>query len=536
MGAERRALLDRLGNNSHGAHGNTIEDATCLKGTREGILQRIEDWVQDLSSPQRVFWIYGMPGCGKSAIAATAAQRWRGRGAGALFHFRRGQNASDKRLVCALARQLESSAGPELKCAILQAVQENEDVAEDRLDKQFEVLLLSPLKNYPPESSPILIIIDALDECEDTSYAMRFIELIGRHSPSLPHNIKFIFTTRPEPPLLDTLRIHKWRSENLDPIRDADINHDIKLFIRSELSMIKELKSMSENWPSEDSVQKLVTLSEGVFQWATTAMKYIAGGSSDHRLHKLLDGSSKLHGLDDLYKEILSRAFALLEGHSHLQLLYWAIAVVIASPFPISLGAITYLFGDHELLLNKDQKKACAFMRDEVLLNIASLFFIPNSDTEPIQLMHTSIRDLLVDRRRCDSSVYFVNLALVHQELTRNCLQLMGRDLKGNICKLWDLSRPNSDPNVQANVNREVPLGLQYCCQSWAIHLATLQELDQNEGLIISIVDDVHEFSQKKLLYWLEVMSLIGRVGEAITIARQTEQLVMVSGLLLFIE
>ncbi|KAG8910204.1 hypothetical protein FRC01_006469, partial [Tulasnella sp. 417] len=365
------ALLDRLGDGNYGAHGNTIEDATCLKGTREEILQRVDDWFHDTSS-ERALWIYGQAGKGKSTIAATVAHRRRDRSMSAVFHFRRGQTALEKRLVCALAKQLESCATLGVRLALLQAIEEKKDIAQGRLDEQFEILLVNPLKDYPAESPPILLTIDALDECEDIDYARRFIELIDQYSSVLPQNIKFFLTTRPEPPIVETLRSKEWRTENLD--QATEVQHDVKLFIEAEFSKIRRLKSgLPADWPSPGAVQQLVASSEGLFQWARTAVGYIGSGPPTHRLNEVLEDSSELRGLDNLYQQILLAAIQKAGGNSRVRLLRRAFAVLVAAPYPISLEVMAYLFGNDEALRNKTKMDACTFIRDDVLSNVASL-------------------------------------------------------------------------------------------------------------------------------------------------------------------
>jgi len=45
----------------------------CLKGTREGVLKDIGDWFAS-DQGQRVFWLNGLAGTGKSTIAQTFAE------------------------------------------------------------------------------------------------------------------------------------------------------------------------------------------------------------------------------------------------------------------------------------------------------------------------------------------------------------------------------------------------------------------------------------------------------------------------------
>ncbi|KIO22924.1 hypothetical protein M407DRAFT_40618, partial [Tulasnella calospora MUT 4182] len=126
----------------------------------------INGWVSGGKSSEPLFWIKGMAGRGKSAIASTVAHEWRKRKAScALFHFRRGQTALSKRLVCALARQLICCGTTEVREAVLQAVRNNRDVATMAMGDQFRILLVDSLRNLEQNSSPVLLVVDALDEC-----------------------------------------------------------------------------------------------------------------------------------------------------------------------------------------------------------------------------------------------------------------------------------------------------------------------------------------------------------------------------------
>lgn len=116
-----------------------------------------------------------------------------------------------------------------------------------------------------------------------------------------------------------------------------------------------------------------------------------------------------------------------------------------------------------------------------------------------------------------------------HWSLAQDCIWLMNQDLKKNICNLSNLSKPNSDPDVQASVANHVPPGLIYCCQSWTIHLVAGQSLDLEERNPRVIINDLEHLSKINLLCWLEVMSLTKRIREAMAMAKQIEHHMMVS-------
>ncbi|KAG8948884.1 hypothetical protein FRC04_009222 [Tulasnella sp. 424] len=516
--AERHRLLGCLGDGRYGARGNSIDDVVCLPGTRVEILDRINKWIKNTSaSAERVLWIRGMAGHGKSTIASTVAHMWASKGSCAIFHFRRGHNASDDQFICALVRQLGKGLVPEVKNAILDCVRENEDIIKERLDQQFKTLFVGSLGKLQGHAHPIIIIVDALDECENVSNVVRFVKLIDQHSSFLPINVKFLLTCRPEAPLLVALEPRKWHAEDLDSV--SHVFEDITRFIRHACAQIREDHDLPETWPSSSDVKRLVEMSQGLFQWARTAVTYVGDASPDHRLRELLQHSSKWGELDYLYNQILSKAFK--RNSMRKQLLSWVLETLVVAPYPVSLEVITFLHADHEIF--KGQEDNVRFLRRDILADLNSLLHIPTSPCEPLRLMHTSIRDLLIARERCEDQHYFVDLIRSNRRLANVSLGVMERDLRQNICNLSDLSRANSE--VQYAVESHVPKGLQYSCRSWFIHLiAGIQWSEINGEGSNDVLSKLTRVSEEKLLAWLEVMGLIGATEEALTVAKQVHE------------
>jgi adenylylsulfate kinase-like enzyme len=55
--------------------GHTSGDCKlCLEGTRTAVLQEIEAWEVD-GQDTSIYWLKGVAGCGKTAIAQTVAER-----------------------------------------------------------------------------------------------------------------------------------------------------------------------------------------------------------------------------------------------------------------------------------------------------------------------------------------------------------------------------------------------------------------------------------------------------------------------------
>src|SRR5271154_2819111 len=145
-------------------------DARCLEDTRVDVRRQITEWAEDPHG-KSIFWLNGMAGTGKSTISRTVAQFFEEKGQlGASFFFKRGEgdrgNAS--RFFTTIAVQLAIKV-PDLVPSIAKVIEVDPTISEKTLKEQFEKLILQPLfeMTYAPSAaSTLIIVIDALDECE----------------------------------------------------------------------------------------------------------------------------------------------------------------------------------------------------------------------------------------------------------------------------------------------------------------------------------------------------------------------------------
>ncbi|KAG9047372.1 hypothetical protein FS837_002425, partial [Tulasnella sp. UAMH 9824] len=441
-------LLSRLGDGDYGTQSKSSDNATCLNGTRVDVLNRIDAWMEGESTAERVFWIRGMAGRGKSTIARTVTSRWKDRATCATFHVRRGRDATNEQVLCALARQLALSPRTEVASAILASVRANENAAHQSLEDQFQKLLIEPLQSLNHPSRPLVLVVDALDEFQDTQYPVEFIDLIHDHTSKLPANIKFLLTSRPEATLLNAVR-EGWQIADLDTIADTDVNADIKLFVEAEFSAIRQKRGkkhqLDDTWPSAGDIAEVVKMSQGLFQWARTATAYIGERSPDRRLRELLSSPSRGDRLGDLYFGILSKAFDVRNVHSdRRELLSWVLGTLVVTPHPVTPDVVTFLYADHMTFKGQNQDELVDFLREDILGDLTSLIHVPENPSEPMGLLHTSIRDFLTDQKWSLQQEYGIDLIEEHRRLWDVCLDLMGRYLRRNICDLSEIWQPTS--------------------------------------------------------------------------------------------
>ncbi|KAF9001695.1 hypothetical protein BDQ17DRAFT_1542683 [Cyathus striatus] len=205
---------------SHDA-GERYDAPKCHPETRKAVLSNIMNWVNSDSEPTRVMWLYGAAGAGKSAIAQTIAEECHNEGKLAasffLSRFGAGRNKKDS-LVATIAFQLSVSV-PATK------------------ETQMTALVVEPFNlANTADTTPRLIILDGLDECEVRKDQAEIIEAIAKSlSMDRGSQLRVLLASRPEVEIrqafdeecISSISIQLALNNTFDP------DKDIELFLRS---------------------------------------------------------------------------------------------------------------------------------------------------------------------------------------------------------------------------------------------------------------------------------------------------------------
>ena len=301
-------------------------------GTREGVLKDIGDWFAG-DQGQRIFWLNGLAGTGKSTIAQTFAETTfaDGKLGASFFCSRDFEDRSNLQMIFpTLAFQLACQY-PAIRKELLEVLKERPDVGHESLCSQMEKLLVCPLR---VTGIPTLIIIDALDECKDKEPASAILSILSRYVAQIP-NVKFFITGRPEPRIRSGFRL-----ESLDPITEvlklhevkpSAVDNDIKLLFQTQLASIAKNRSdldLTEDWPSSSDITILCKKAAGFFIYASTVVKFVASeiDPPTDRLSLITslpqstieEGKS---GVDELYTQVLQQAFSDVHAETSQQCL-----------------------------------------------------------------------------------------------------------------------------------------------------------------------------------------------------------------------
>lgn len=136
-----------------------------------------------------------------------------------------------------------------------------------------------------------------------------------------------------------------------------------------------------------------------------------------------------------------------------------------------------------------------------------------------IRPLHSSFSEFLTSQELCNEP-FSVNGPATHGMLFRRCLELLsGPDvLRENLCDLKYLGQPRREINT-AMINERLPPAFQYACRYWVHHV-------QHSMVRIHDDDEIHIFLRKHFMHWLEALSLMNRIAEAIVYISVLQSLV----------
>ena len=468
-------------------------DKLCLPQTRLDVVKFIMERTADGSSDgQRVLWIYGLAGSGKSALSTTIAWIMRELHClGAFFFFNRDileRNAAT--LITTLAYRL-ADFDARIGAEVSRIVENNPNIAEMPFDFQFANLLsANALQSVEWSGGPIVLIIDALDECGTEMERKKLLQALSKGFRDLPPFIRIIVTSRQESDIQRALTSHPAVHSYHLNIDSAASRDDISEFLQHRLNEIRttdEHLPLGPNWPGDDKINDLTKLAAGLFIWASTACLYIDSHTPDRRLNELItqqsvDTSSQpFANLDRLYKAGLQSAGRWTEPlfRSDCCSVFGAI---LCARIPLSCSMMDSLLPLDQPCLQSISHLGCVLRW---------------SETEAIRILHPSFHDYLSSR--CREELWFIDLEKHNEKLAVHCLNLLDDSdigFRENICGLT-LPHPVE--------NETLPEAVSYACKFWVEHICLISDATDNIG------DKIYAFLCRHLLHWIEALAILKR-------------------------
>jgi ATPase family associated with various cellular activities (AAA) len=470
---------------------------------------------------ERILWLSGAAGTGKSSIANSVAEYFHRLGRlGASFRFDRhdARPETPGLLFGNICYQL-ALFDDQLRIAVLSAIHRGSSGSMS-LRMQARTLLVETTKNAEIVG-PIVIMIDALDESgpDDGHEPNRekLVQAIVEELPALPSSIKILITSRDE----GKISLLMPGCSSCLSMRMEDVSHtdeDILQYIRHRMVRIRRMfPSSLDDWPGATREIELAQYADGLFIWASVACAFLESGGNDPdvELDKLVsasrEGVKAEEKLDVLYQDVLCRSRPKGEGIPANNWDY-VIGSLVALKTPL-----TYRDMDTLLNLSGELRRRAMTIIDgrqiqlttchHILSSLRPILRIDTKMKDVIRLLHKSVFDYLTQRA---SNPIWVDLSLSNAILAKQCIDEMNRSLQYDIYGIGDPSLLISRVDgLSERVDANIPTALRYACRYFADHLNDI--LKPLPGLRA----ELERFVSQNLLYWIEVMGILNQIAEA---------------------
>jgi hypothetical protein len=409
------------------------ERPRCLEDTRVEHLRNLKSWGGGEWKTQqaRVFWMDGPAGVGKSAIAQSWADTLGVKLAAAFFFSRANRWNQAEKFWPTISYQLSTKYSSFREAVDATIIRDPLVLSSSKsIDAQFQDLIVTPLQASNSKDRKALtnsiIVIDGLDECSSEDAQRLIIKLVTTSAATGTTSFLWAFFTRPEPHILSAFasgHAPKVCWHLTLPVHSPDSDKDIRTFLSDAFQMIRaKYPFIDTSWPPEKDFDQLVKRCDGLFAYATNAMRFIDKGPGspqlgpEERFQLLLnsdEGSrAQLPKLDQLYllimdqvpKDTLPTTLLILCANQHI------------APRARAIPHLSALFGFSQ---------SAIFDAVEALYSVIE---ITREQDPSVKYYHASFTDFLTTSKR-STSEYCINTRGALVRLYDACLDSAIRPL-----------------------------------------------------------------------------------------------------------
>ena len=375
-------------------------------------------------------------------------------------------------------------------------------------------LIFRPLKK---SNISTVIVIDALDECKDEEPDSAILSILGQFVSKIP-TVKFFVTGRPEPRILEGFRLPLLAEATdvfvLHAVEPTEVDNDIRLFFSHKFSELARRRRGLDSWPTEEQLDLVCERAGGLFVYAVATAKFVGKQNAHPRTQldlilqspdsSVREGKTKFNTnatLDSLYISILLEAFGDDGDPDSDPKVRLVVGATILAANPLSPSSIARL-------LEFDVEDVFS-----LLSSVQSLLILQEDIDSPVRPFHKSFPDFITDPNRCTNTRFHVPPPEHHSRVLIACLDLMGQTLEKNMCKLPEGVANSDVKDLAERIERYVEPALQYGCRSWHTHLVGGYAGSVD---VFGTASALCRFLEGNLLYWLEILSVLGAVRNAV--------------------
>jgi hypothetical protein len=469
-----------------------------MEGTREHLLDQIITWVtnkSDQNDNRNTFWIYGLPGIGKTSLAHSICERLHDQNhlAGAFFCRKDGPDLSESNnILPTLIYKLARIFSP-FRRIVVKHLRNDPHLTPESMKHSLFLDFISKLPHHPQYA--LVFVIDALDECGDDKTRPALLRVLTDATAHAPW-LRIIITSRPEEDIQCFFNAAARSSySSYDLATDQEATVDLRTFAQNQLDSVARKWYLTTPWPERSLFDRVISRANGLFIFIKTVVLALENcADPTETLEATLQDSAGtgLKSLYDLYSSILKSRIVHLNAEFRQTI---GVLLTTAPYRPLCEDSIADLAGVKPNIVRK-------WVND-----LSSLLYRDESANGEIHVRHVSISDFFIsDSCHCD---YQVNFRDANLHLGIACLRTMVDQLHFNICKLEDSRLANADiKDLQYRIKENISESLEYSSLYWSNHLcASPDNRDQN------LLGNLKVFFEGPYpLFWIEVLSIMGMV------------------------
>ncbi|KAF4448241.1 nwd1 protein [Fusarium austroafricanum] len=489
------------------------KDKKRIQDTKGGLLRDSYRWILDHAKfqqfrddPQsRLLWIKGDPGKGKTMLLC-----------GIIDELEEGSNCLLSYFFCQATETQLSNAASVLRGLIylliiqqpslISYLRSKHDVTGEKLFQGINVwvslveILTDMLKD--PTLKDVVLVVDALDEC--ITDRPQLIDFIIQSSSTPSPRVKWIISSRNWPDIEDKLDSVKQKVRLPLELNKDSISKAVNTYIGYRVDRLASHKKYDKQ--TRDAVENYLTSNaDGTFLWVALVCQELADPNVRKR-HTLNTLKSIPPGLDSLYDRMIGHIGDSKDAGLCKEVL--AIASVVYRP--ITLDELKVLI---ESLEDLDQDDL-----EEIIRSCGSFLTLQEG---VIYFVHQSAKDFLLNK--ASNQILPSGAARQHHAIFSRSLEALSETLERDVYKLgapgfpiYQVSPPDPDPLAS----------IRYSCVFWINHLDDSEPWAKMSDKDLQDAEIVHDFLQKKYLYWLESLSLLRSMSEGVIAVQKLEALV----------
>ncbi|KAJ3021306.1 UNVERIFIED_CONTAM: hypothetical protein HDU68_009696 [Siphonaria sp. JEL0065] len=505
--------------------------------TRGWIIDRMMRSILNSETSNKIVWLFGEAGTGKSVISGCVAEELSNKGLLAASFFCQHDNKlrdNTSAMIQTLCYELASKNENYRKRLVTSLLDSKfKDKFDPTVRDLISIFIDTPFQDWPA-NVPCVIAIDALDELGDHSSVSSILEAFHR----LKKPVKLFLTSRPDV-VVNLKGKTLYEVEEFDVDSDAN-KEDIRIFTRDRLNeMVNGLGVSNEDL--EALVSTLSVASSGLFIWITLVLGNVGGSdrfeasseegvvevfeawehTTRQQLVERLQQSATLD-LQSLYCRALFKAYPTLEFVADFKS---SVGVILDALVPLSPDAISQI-----LLQSLEGSKLSKTRVNKIFKRLKSL--LKSNASGKLSFIHKTVNDYLkyvrchsacsLDVKTCTqhssvhcchnqaSKTFQIDFDAISFSLAHSCLSILNAELFQNMAKLD--GSVNYEGVTFPNV---LPEQLEYAVLYWSDHFVAAFTSTAPDNQLV-LVNDLHRFSSTKLPIYLEALLLTSQLNKVV--------------------